>query len=532
MKLFLPIITMSLVLVACATSKQQLTSARESLPVLSYQQMLEDHDTLVSYIRQTSPIIYYNKEVRGIDFELHAKKLRSQIDRTTTTATFLQIVEKTLNAAQDGHTSRLGSWQLDIMKKYWLPAGISFVRGIDSASTENAYTYAAYLRKEIYTKLDLNLVYTSGAYYNVLPFSYKGKNYPASMELISCNGIAIHDYVSSLTELVSPLRWDRTNNRVYEEGFYSHIDNYKNDEIKFVFRDRDQQEHQLHIATNDTITFLQEKTRTYGYNSDTDTIITHYFEPQGIFYARIPMMVEEFGDSVKQRLEAVSRGNTIKAVVVDIRGNGGGSDNTYGQFLKSIVQDTLTLDIVIGRNFSPYNQQYFNINRDSVENREANTFTVNVPTLHEPEMYYIQQSYDFVVPDSNALPFQGKIYILQDRYIYSSASNLSTLAKNSDQLISIGQTPDLLGGFQTNPVVMMLPHSKVIFRVEPQIDLTNITTVSDIFQNNVEYPVPYSIEDVYTRSTTTEDIYGKDFLFNRDPMFKKVMELEQLKRGK
>lgn len=532
MKLFVPIITMSLVLFAYATSKQQHTSATESLPVLSYQQMLEDYDTLVSYIRQISPIIYYNKEVRGIDFELHAKKLRDQINSKTTTAAFIQIVEKTLNAAQDGHTSRVGSWQLDIMKKYWLPAEVSFVRGIDSTSTENAYTYASYLRKEIYTKLDLNLVYTSGAYYNLLPFSYKGKNYPASMELISCNGVKIHDYVGTLTELVSPLRWDRANNRVYEETFYSHIENYKNDVIKFVFRDQYKKEHQLSIAKNDTVTFLQEKTGSYSYNSDTDTIITHYFEKQGIFYARLPMMVEEFGDSVKQRLEAISQENTIHAVVVDIRGNGGGSDNTYGNFLKKIVQDTLKLDIVIGRNFSPYNQDYFEINRDSVENRESNTFNVAVPTLKEPEMYYIQQSYNFVVPDSNPLPFHGKIYVLQDRYIYSSASNLSTLAKNSDQLISIGQTPDLLGGFQTNPVVMMLPHSKVIFRVEPQIDLTNITTVSDMFQNNVEYPVPYSIEDVYIRSTNKENIYGKEFLLNQDPMIKKVLELEQQKGEK
>jgi len=523
MKRFLSIIIVC-VLVACTASKHQAPDLH-SFPRLSYQQMLEDHDTLVSYITQASPIIFYNKEVRGIDFGQHAARLRNKINERTTTAEFLQIVEKTLNAAQDGHTSRLGIATLDIMKKYWIPSG--FVKDIDSASTENSYKYAKYLSNASYTRLDLNLIYAAGDYYNLLPFAYKGKSYPASMQLTSCNDKEIHNYVDGLTELVSPLRWDRTNNRVYEETFYSHVENYKKGRLKLVFLDKENKTHELHVAKNDTITLLQQKNWNYGYNSDKDTLITHYFEKQGIFYAKLPSMVEELGDSIRQRLETVIHKDKVNAVVIDIRGNGGGSDNTYSTFLKKIIQDTLRQDIIVGRNFSAYNKKYFNINRDSVINRKSHTFKVDVPTLKEPRMYYIKQSYDFVVPDSIRYPFDGKIYVLQDRYIYSSASNLSSLAKNSGQLTSIGQTPDLLGGLQTDPIVMMLPNSKFIFRVEPQIDLTDIKAVEAIFQNNVEYPVPYPIDHLYLRSTTKDPVYGKEFLLNEDPLFKKVLELER-----
>lgn len=527
MKAFFSIIIVGL-FIGCTTSKHQVSTS-ENLPKLSYQQMLEDHDTLVSYIKQVSPILYFNKEVRGIDFDQHAKTLRNLIKKGTTTPEFLQIVEKTLHSGQDGHTSRLGVWQLDMMKKHWLPASVDFVQNIDSASTENSYKYANYFRNEVYTKLDLSLIYTAGEYYNLLPFEYKGKSYPASMKLISCNNKEIHKYVDNLIELRSPLRWDRTNNKNYEESFYSHSENYKKGVLKLVFLDNKKKTHKLNIAINDTVTVSQKKNWAYGYNNHKDPVITHYFEKQSIFYAKLPMMTEELGDSIKQRLETVIRKNKIEAVVIDIRGNGGGSDNTYGKFLKSIVKDTLKLDIVIGRNFNAYTQHYFKVNRDSVADKTSHTFKVDVPTLSEPEMYYIKQPYAFVVPDSVSLPFNGKIYVLQDRYIYSSASNLSSLAKNSEQLVSIGQTPDLFGGLQTNPVVMILPHSKVIFRVEPQIDLTNIKTVSDIFQNNVEYPIPYSIDHLYLRSTTQDDIFGKDFLLNHDPMFKKVLDLEKKK---
>ena len=134
--------------------------------------------------------------------------------------------------------------------------------------------------------------------------------------------------------------------------------------------------------------------------------------------------------------------------------------------------------------------------------------------------------YTYVSPDSITYPFDGPIYILQDRFIYSSTSNLSNLAKISDKLISIGETPNLLGGLQTNVVPLSLPHSKLIFRVEPQIDFTNTKTTADIFQNNVEYPVSYSIDFLYERTTTEKDVSGKEFLYEKDPMFRKVLELE------
>ncbi|RAJ00393.1 peptidase S41-like protein [Chitinophaga skermanii] len=513
-------------LLAWATNAScQQTDIKDSLPTFTYQQMLEDYDTLVSNIKQVSPIIYYNKEVRGIDFEQHARTLRSLITPQTTTGNFLQIVAKTLRAAQDGHTGRLGTWQLDIMKKYWIPDG--HVPGIDSADTENAYKYAAYFKQLEQTKLDLNLVYTNGEYYNLLPFIYKGKQYPAAMRLARCNGVAIHAYVASLVETVSPLRWDRKQNRVYEETFYMHPSNFRNNTLQLEFVHHNNKVEQLNITTKDTLIFSQKSNGKYGYNSSSDSLVIHYFEQQGIFYVKLPMMIQEMGDTIKQALTTTMKDHKIRAVVVDIRGNGGGSDLTYSKFLSMIVKAPLRMNIVVGRNFSPFIQKRWQINSDTIARRPAYTFKPNTPTLKEPSMYFIQQSYDFVVPDSNTYALDAKIYILQDRFIYSSASNLSSLAKYSDQLVSIGQTPDLLGGLQADPIVMMLPHSKIIFRVEPQVDFTGIEKIDDLFQNNVEHYVPYTIEQLYLRVTTKEDVNGKQYLLQHDPLFKKVLALEK-----
>ena len=507
----------------CSLLKAQNKEPKE-FPKIAYAEMLKEHDTLVNYIKQTSPVIYYNKEVRGIDFSRYARQLKKKITPKTTMGEYLQIIKKTLNAAQDGHTSQVNSTLLDIVKKYWIPAKLV---KFDSASTANMYEYVKYLKETYYSKPELNLIYTSGEYYNLLAFNYKVTDYPGGMKLLSCNGKNIHEFVKTLTELVSPLRWDRERNRVYDENFYWPAEIYKKGVLKLVFTDKNNVTHQLNIAKQDTVTYLDKKNNDYGYLSQTDTVVTHYFEKQGIFYAKIPAMREELGDTIKRRLVAAFRYHKVKSIVIDIRGNGGGSDNTYSKFLSKIVQDTLKKKVVVARNFSPYIQAQYHINRDSVLKSNTYTFNPGVPTLKSQEMYYIKQDFNFVVPDSVTLPFDGKIYVLQDKFIYSSASNLSSLANNSKQLVSIGDTPDLLSGLQASTLMMMLPYSKFIFRVEPQIDLTDIKKVDDIFQNHVEYPVRYSIEHLYLRATTKAHIYGKDFLQQHDPMFAKVLELEE-----
>jgi len=502
--------------------------ALKSVPQLSYKQMLTDHDTLVSYIKQVSPIIYYNQQVRHISFDNYARALRKKIMPNTSMSEYLLIVDMTLKTAQDGHSIRLSDSDLDNMKNNWIPNGV--VKDIDSTSIAYGYQYEKFSDDNFFAKLNLNLVYTAGEYYNLMPFSYKGEKFPSAMMLLSCNGEQIHKFVAKQVACISPLRWDRINKKVYAERFYSPIQLYQKGKLNLVFIDQQKRKYRLSIGTRDTISTDQKMVNPVGYNTESSPLVTHYFEGEGIFYAKMPLMMEEYGDSLAKKLAPIFAKNLVRAIVLDVRGNGGGSDNTYANFLKKIVSDTLKQDVVVGRNFSPYNQKQFNINADSVDKNDSYSFDVNVATLKAPKMYYISiPNYKFVIPDSNNYGFKGKVYILQDRYIYSSTSNLSNLASKNDQLVSIGETPNLLGGLQTNPSILQLPYSKIIFRIEPQIDFTGAKTPADAFQNNVEYPVNYTIDELYRRVISEKDIFGADYLYQYDPMFKKVLELERLR---
>jgi hypothetical protein len=528
MKIYLKLIATVVTLICFFNLKAQNTikplKDLEGTPELTYSQMLVDYDSLVSYINQVSPIIQFNKEVRNIDFNKHTKNLKKKITSKTSMEEYLFLVEKTLNAAQDGHSSRLGNSGLDLAKTNWIPNGL--VTGLDTLDFPHSYKYEKFIREKFYTKLKLELVYINGAYYNILPFSYKGKNYPATMKLISCNDKEIHQFVKNMEELISPLRWDRVNKKVYHENFYTVGEIYKNNHLKLTFIDNNQEKKTLNIAKDDTVTFLEEKKNNFGYNSSTASVITHYFEKEQLFYGKIPAMEEKFGDTLTNRFQIIINKFPVKSIVLDVRGNGGGSDNTYGKFLGKILKDTLKTNITVGRIFSPLNCKYYKMNKDSISEYGL-SLTKEGTKLKNLKMFYnIIPNYSFFYPEKEVLPFNGPVYVLQDRFIFSSSSNLSSLANKNKRLISIGEMPNLLGGMQNMPSVFCLPYSKVIFRLEPQIDYTECKTVADIFQNQVEHFVTYPIDFLHERSTTNEDIFGKKFLLQKDPMFKKVLDLE------
>tara|TARA_R110000868_G_scaffold14075_8_gene65754 strand:+ start:1585 stop:3162 length:1578 start_codon:yes stop_codon:yes gene_type:complete len=516
---FLTVILMLSFSNSIAQNSNKAINYLKGTPQLTQAQMLVDYDSLVSYINQVSPIVQFNKEVRNIDFNEHTKNLKRKITSKTTMEDYLFLVQKTLNVAQDGHSSRPGKWLLNIIETNWIPNGLS---DLDTLDFPHNYKYDDFLNKNFYTQTKLELVYSNGEYYNLLPFSYKGKSYPASMKLISCNGKEIHQFVKHMEELIAPLRWDRANNKVYHENFYTASEIYKNNSLKLTFIDNMQKEKTLHITKNDTVTFLEKKKNNFGYNSNSDAVITHYFEKEQLFYGKIPTMDERFGDTLINHFQKIVNKFPVKSIVLDVRGNGGGSDNTYGKFLGKILKDTLKMNLTIGYVFSPLN----GIKRDFIIENGL-TFNIEGPQLKDIEMFYSTiLDYSFFYPEKELIPFDGPVYVLQDRFIFSSTNNLSSIAYKTEGITSIGEMPNLLGGVQTRTSVFSLPHSKFIFRLEPQIDFTDCKTVADIFQNQVEYFVTYPIDFLHERATTNEDIFEKKFLLQKDPMFKKVLELE------
>ena len=228
----------------------------------------------------------------------------------------------------------------------------------------------------------------------------------------------------------------------------------------------------------------------YYYNPNSNNYRSNFFEENEIFYARIPSMDVKYADSTIKDLTKLSKKNAISAIVLDVRGNAGGTDLTYMNILNRVLKDTITYDIQLGFVYSEINRINYEVNNDTI-NKEGNNYTFNLSestaTIKNSNFFYVNQpDWQFIIPSKNRIPFNGTIYILQDKYIYSASNTLSSLAHSNDKIVSIGETPDVIGGLTGLVNLLCLPHSKLLFRLEPQIDFYNTKEPIDIFKNNVE----------------------------------------------
>src|SRR5262249_4443263 len=96
---------------------------------------------------------------------------------------------------------------------------------------------------------------------------------------------------------------------------------------------------------------------------------------------------------------------------------------------------------------------------------------------------------DVLSPAPRSIRTTARIYVIQDDAIFSSAGALAAVAAASDRVASAGARTGRLLGAGVNPLVFELPHSKMLYRVEPVIDVTRARSAADAYHDAVELPV-------------------------------------------
>jgi uncharacterized protein YuzE len=246
-----------------------------------------------------------------------------------------------------------------------------------------------------------------------------------------------------------------------------------------------------------------------------------YFTDADILYIRLPQM---WNDKLYIK-EILKKGKDVplKKVVIDIRQNGGGSDYVWGNILSNIIKKPLDISAKIGFKNTKKAIKALELDKDSFD-------VIKISMLENQEFGTLTWG-ETLQPSDSTLGFEGKIYILQDRLIFSSAGSLSNVAKMVDNIISVGEKTGNLLGFGIAPIVFTLPNSYFTFQLEPVLDLSNTHSVYDFYHDNVEIPVDISVKQRVKyfenfNTDQTKGIYSKDFLYNHDPVFQKVLELE------
>ena len=463
---------------------------KTKLPTLTQEEMLADFDTLIESVQKFSPQPPVRKAVTRIDPFTELKKIRRLITKVESTEEYANFIKSALTVLQDGHSSLL--WPSGYPADYLKKLGIS-----DRAIELFPSYFDLRISDSKKKKFNLELKYIDGEYYNIIPFEHDGITYESGLKLIEINDQKAPSFIAQLYPYLRKMRWDYSYERYYSENFYNAMNLSANQSLNLKFRDKTGEEFEGVFRLDQAIQFEDlennvEPKKVYKVD---------YFPEDEVLYVRIPTMSLDYVDFFPEEIVSKSSGKPLKKVIIDIRGNTGGADNVWVNTLAAIIDKSISFEMLLLAN--PTEEL-----KNKYPNEELSEWkSYRVPFLDNYEYKIFASGPRLIEPSSSSIRFNGNIYILQDGDIYSSAGAFVAIGQLDGRIFTVGQSTGWLLGRGINPMFFELPHSKILYRIEPVIDFQNVENPKDVYHDNVEIPVSLSIDQYLDRINHDGDIY-------------------------
>jgi hypothetical protein len=484
-------------------------------PQLSREEMRQDYDFLVKIIKETYPQLEVIRLVTGKDILAEIKDLRSSIDTVTAFSSYYKLVGTALHLTQEQHHHII---YCDVDDDLCEPDNYYINDSIRKQSVLLAKEIRQNIQQWSFRKSPfMGLYYINGQYYfmqDLLDGNDKTTVlFPKSARVLQINGIDIDRYILTVSERIgSNLRWDAAREKYYAKAStYIDID----DTIKVTLELPDGSMKEQYIIRGQTRLFNQGTMSTDDYDPK-----VLYFDDSKLLYIRIPEMDLGLLPFYEEEIAKMKQ-HPIDKVVIDVRGNVGGSDRVWWQTLSAIIDTTLTWPATVLFKNTPTVISYFNrVRGDTLSPIQPADVIIGRDTL------FASRDRNFIEPAANTLAYKGRIYVLADERCYSSTKSFLSACNKIDRLVSVGKPADLIAGIGINPFVFALPYSNLIFRINVSLESIEGDNLADYY-DRIEIPVEMSLQEALFEENWTGERYGEEYLFNHDPIFQKVLEQKE-----
>ena len=239
-------------------------------------------------------------------------------------------------------------------------------------------------------------------------------------------------------------------------------------------------------------------------------------------YMYLPQMYGVYGEITQKDIESdmkiicdyINTLENYKTLIIDIRGNSGGSDIYWESIVSKIIsEDIETKGYMAIRSDSKIMKDHVDkrgIILDSIDNFPKELLENAPKEVMTDFSGFIEAP--IVIESSTTSKFKGNIYLLVDNVVYSSSESFSIFCKDSGFATLIGEKTGGDGG-GIDPVVFNLKNSGLIVRMASDMYLTEEGICNEEFKTTPDY----YIKDV-TRTKNFED----------DKCIQKVLELENI----
>ncbi|MDU5249439.1 MAG: S41 family peptidase [Clostridium perfringens] len=242
-----------------------------------------------------------------------------------------------------------------------------------------------------------------------------------------------------------------------------------------------------------------------------------------IGYIYIPQMISYYnmGNDIELIDEYLNNIKEYQALIIDIRGNGGGDSYYWISYLVPKLIDkvyentnySFWKDGEIINNYLKKSKVKYSTGFGEVKDLDT-TKLVNLPVEVKEDFKYYSKNTMEISPSEDSIKFKGNIYMLVDKLVYSSSEAFASFAKQTGFATLIGERTGG-DGIGSDPLLHMLPNSGYIFRFSKDMGTTADGTSNEEFKTEPDYEIQYA---------------GKTGNFENDYCIKKVLELENINR--
>lgn len=501
---------------------------------LTKEQMYADYDQFVDIIKNYNAQWEIRKEHTSYDLMAILQNRRSKIDSIRDYWKFISFLDNSLLYLLDNHADRTSSY-FKVKENRFAP-GQRFYKSKKITKISDGFKKYAFMHYSSDTLSPtfqtMAAQYIHGEYYMLASFLFANRHIGDSIcfknaRVIACDNMPVDDYVrKKMIGILPPyhIRWDFDENKYYTDLLmidYSKplmVENENGEIFDFIPGQYPVKSQTLSIDSLSS--HLDEFFQNY---KQRERQFARYFEEEKILYVYLEMMRYQRDCNVIDTIRLIAKEKPLEKIVIDVRGNEGGGDGFWMDLLSAIVKDTLTVQDKIALNANDPTIHFFKSEYPS-EMVDEYEYMV-IPFLDNKKMF-VHSQFGTIDPDTNTLGFDGPIYILQDEKTFSSGHSFSSFAKHVEQLISVGIPTGDMVGFGFNPWHFQLDNSLYTFHFEPAIDLSGAERWEDTFQCTPEIVIWPTIEELIDYKSYRYLMSIKDFLFTKDYLFQKVLELE------
>lgn len=255
-----------------------------------------------------------------------------------------------------------------------------------------------------------------------------------------------------------------------------------------------------------------------------------------IAYLKIRSMIDPesdaFADDLSLLKSYLKKSKNKRALIIDIRGNGGGNASYIYDYLYPMImgkkdfKDTHEYILFSTDEVFKYDPQYPEIKRKIKKIKESDFkyMEENIPFLKKDKemMADLRKNYTHIIFNpgyknkgefKDDYKFDGNLYLLVDRDVYSSSQVAAHFFKDNNLGVIIGEKTGG-DGIGTSPAMVKLPNTKYILRFSHELGLRETETIDE---------TTYTIPDIEIPRKNQSQIP------TNDGCVKKVIEIENLK---